>query len=165
METITELKMFKMESCEAQSQRMHLQNSSYTSGPEIRLEKDAERLLEPEEEGVFCEIGSPRDVRSYTYEVSSTWMPKHELNKCDTGTQAHSGEWKLMGPEPLVTELQATKGCCVWEKQSSPGQRTPSGHLSKHVYKECYPHWGWGKWSYAFRNEHVHTHTHMYNNN
>jgi hypothetical protein len=43
--------------------------------------------------GVYWEIASSSNVRSYTHRVSPTPPPKHELNKEDTNEQAklHGG--------------------------------------------------------------------------
>lgn len=53
---------------------------------------------------------TPRKVRSFTHEVSSTWLPKHDLSK---------GELRVMltwtatscKASALDKELQAAKGC------------------------------------------------------
>lgn len=50
-----------------------------------------ERLKELEDQQFFCEIVSPRDVRSHIYKLLPTWLPKHELNKDDTNTHASVG--------------------------------------------------------------------------
>jgi hypothetical protein len=39
---------------------------------------------EPEERGVYCDVLPPGNVRSYTHEVSSTWLHKQDMNKADT---------------------------------------------------------------------------------
>lgn len=46
---------------------------------------------------------SPSNVRSYTYKVSPTWMPKHERNKDNTNEYAKHDKEKPIGPQ-LNTE-------------------------------------------------------------
>lgn len=43
---------------------------------------------EPEDQGAYHEIVSPSKVRSYTHQVSPTWLLKSELNKNSTNEQA-----------------------------------------------------------------------------
>ena len=44
-----------------------------------------ERVEEPENQGVCCEIVSPSHSKSYTYEEAfSKWLPKCKLNRDNT---------------------------------------------------------------------------------
>lgn len=51
--------------------------------PHPRLRKHSkrgnEKVVKPEDEGIFYKIVSLSNVRSYWHKVSTTWPPKHEL--------------------------------------------------------------------------------------
>lgn len=51
---------------------------------------------------VFCEIVSPRNVRSYTYKVSPILLLKHELKKNDTNGHARLGGEKSLGAQSYI---------------------------------------------------------------
>lgn len=48
-------------------------------------------MSDPEGPGVDCEIVSPSNVRSYTHNVSPTWLPRHELVKVGISRHAEVG--------------------------------------------------------------------------
>lgn len=43
---------------------------------------------------------SPRNVRTYTHELSPTWLPKHALNKSRSNRHANVKRACLQGPNP-----------------------------------------------------------------
>lgn len=45
------------------------------------MEEGGERLKDPEDHEVFCEILSPSTIRSYIHKISSTRLSKHDLDK------------------------------------------------------------------------------------
>lgn len=46
-------------------------------------------MEEPKDEGAGCEILFSRNVTNYAREVSSTWMPKYDLDKDETNNPAN----------------------------------------------------------------------------
>lgn len=69
---------------------------------------------------------SPSDIRSYAHKASPTRLCKHELNKSDNSRHARVRVGETTGLNPK--ELQAAKAGREKEKQSSPGQSTPTGY-------------------------------------
>lgn len=58
------------------------------------------KKIEPEWQGVCCEVVPPTNVSEATYiKISSTWFPKQELKKKNANRQANMEEGKLMKPE------------------------------------------------------------------
>lgn len=51
---------------------------------------------------------SSRNVRSYSREVSPTWLPKHELNKTTTDSHANMEGGKANEASTMDKELLAT---------------------------------------------------------
>lgn len=51
-------------------------------------EQGTKRLQGSENQGLWCEILAPGNIRSKTHKVSQTWMCKQELNK--DGTNGHA---------------------------------------------------------------------------
>lgn len=105
----------------------------------LRKKEGAERLSEPEDQGVYCQIVSPRNVSNNNHEVLPTWLSIHDfLNK--DATSGHANTYRESS-SASHKELQATKECWKQKKSSSPRKRTttgypiPSGQPWKHVYK------------------------------
>jgi hypothetical protein len=67
-----------------------------------------ERLQKPEGQGVCCETTSPRNIRSYAYEISSTQLLKNDSNKEDTNRQAN-----LKGKEAHFFLVQTSKSLAL----------------------------------------------------
>lgn len=78
---------------------------SLTYGSEDRTE----RLQMAEGFGVFCEILSPNNVRSYTLNVSRMRLPKNELKKKKMAL-IDIPQGKAHKPSDLQKELQEPKG-------------------------------------------------------
>ena len=59
-----------------------------------------ERLQDPMEEDICCEIASLRHVsqQNYTHEISSTHLPKQNLDIGDTNRYSNMEGGSLMGP-------------------------------------------------------------------
>lgn len=79
--------------------------ASVTWLPHLRLRDQGQGeghrgLEEPEERGVCCNTVSPWSVRSYTHEVSLTWLSKHKLDNGQTNRHAKVDRGKLMRPQP-----------------------------------------------------------------
>ena len=53
-------------------------------------------------EGVCCEIVSSRNVRSYTYQVSPTWLPKQKLKKGNNKCTIIDNRRKLRRHQPYT---------------------------------------------------------------
>lgn len=79
------------ENLRAQSQWTQLQNTN-TLEAQGHGGRGAERLLRARAQGVYCEIASPSNTRSYAHKVSPTRLSKHELNKEDPNEHAKRTE-------------------------------------------------------------------------
>lgn len=74
-------KQSKCRAVEASPSRYSYSELPHTTCSGIIAEEGAKRFYEPEEQGIFSETVSPKNVRRYTHIVPPTWLPKHELNK------------------------------------------------------------------------------------
>lgn len=96
-----------MQSSEAQSQEIHLQNT-HTKDSGDTVEEVVERLKEKDDQKVFCEIVSSSRLRSYTHKVLQLWLLKRELTKNSSNRCVKLSEEK---PTSLTIykELRATQ--------------------------------------------------------
>lgn len=72
-------------------------------------------LREAVEKGHGCGTMSSRDARAIPTKTTSSWTEKDDTN-------IYPKWMRRPGPH---TELQATEGCWVWERQWPPGKSTP----------------------------------------
>ena len=75
------------------------------------------KRVRSEDQGTYCEMVSPTNVRSYTHKVFPTWLPNHDLSRDDTNGHAKvnrkvhkapalpRGSWGKLGEEGLPREV------------------------------------------------------------
>ena len=73
------------------------------------MKKSSERLLQPDEYRVGCEIVPSKDVRSYIHELILTNMDAKNMNLINMTPVGIGGY--VMRSQPLSEELQTTKDC------------------------------------------------------
>ena len=61
-------------------------------------------MEKPKEQRIFCDIVSPRNVRSYTHKFSPTLLPKHELNKGTNNRHARVDGVKTTRSQPYTKD-------------------------------------------------------------
>lgn len=77
---------------------IHLQYNTCTqgSGHNVKWGRGrAERLWEPEDPAISCEIVFWKCQKSYTHEGSAAWLPQPDLNEYSTNRQANIGDGNL----------------------------------------------------------------------
>lgn len=89
-----------------------------------------------ENQGVFSEFVTARNVRSYSSQKLPIWLPKHEPDKDNNNRHAKVDLGsRSAGGLDLYKELQTSKECWEQEKQSATGKSKPvsflllNGHL------------------------------------
>lgn len=84
----------------------------YKALPHLRhKEERAERVEEPEDQGICCGVVSPTNAISYTHNISPTRMAERELNKNDTRRHDKAST--------LHRELQASEERLEWKNVPS----------------------------------------------
>lgn len=120
-------------------QHLHLRLRSQREGGVGR----AERLWEPEDQEISCEIVFWKCQKSYTHEGSAAWLPQPDLNEYNTNRQANIKDGNLMEATHIQRHRwSATKKVWEWEKHFSSGMSPVVG----------YPIPGDQLWSHARRN-------------
>lgn len=89
----------------------------------------AERLWEPEDQEIPCEIVFWKCQKSYTHEGSAAWLPKPDLNKYNTNRQANIEDGNLMEATHIQRHRwSSTKKAWEWEKYFSSGMSPVVGY-------------------------------------
>lgn len=85
---------------------------------------------ETTKQGLCSEIAFPRNIQSYTHEISLTPSPKYNLKKDDTNKPTNVDKKSSWGLKVwnLHNELQAAKGFWEQEKYSSGGRIILAGY-------------------------------------
>lgn len=130
----------EMQGCGAQSQWIRLQNNSRTSGSEEGME------MFPKEQGVSCQVVSSRSAWSYTHQVSTTWLPKHQLAIVTTKT------WCCELRK--VQEASAPHEVCWGWRKPSPGKNKPTHCPNQMLALKLYSYTERPSCIYVFRNTH-----------
>ena len=104
----------------------------YNIIPAPSLRKRMWKHCKSQRNGKFTEIVAPRNVRGYTHEVSSSWMPEEDLNSDDANGHSNTEGGEFMGLKPDAPDYMAVPS--VGEMSSSGhrpliGYPIPSGHL------------------------------------
>lgn len=98
-----------------------LASGACTKGSELTAEEGLKDWKSQRSRELAVRLFS-RNVRNYTHEVSSTWMPKHDLSKDETNNPANI-EGECSRGLSLDKELHATKG--MLNTRHNLPQRTP----------------------------------------